>query len=304
MRNSVLFCSLLLGSLCFARPLQAADIAWISFHTNADMASAAAMGATPPHTVAPDKAYTDLLMASGHTVTRFLTMDTPDTAALNSFDLVIISRSVNSGHYETDAETARWAGITAPVMILGGYTLRANRLGFTTGNTIPDSTGPISLTVNDPGHPIFAGIPLDATNTMVNPYADIVTFGGDVQRGVSVNTNPVAGGGTVLATVGTAGDPTFGGMIIGQWGPGAMMGNSPPDTLAGHRLVFLTGTREAAGDSSETAGLFDLSPNGQTMFVNAANFMIAIPEPSTFALCGIALAGLGLLRWKTRRSAA
>jgi hypothetical protein len=300
MKKPVLLCLLLFAGLSFANRLQAADIAWISFHPNADMASAAAMGATPPHTVAPDKAYTDLLMAAGHNVTRFLTTDTPDTAALNTFDLVIIGRSVNSGNYELDAETAAWNGITAPMMITGGYVLRNSRLGFTTGTTIPDTTGPIRLTVNNPSHPIFAGIALDAGNTMVDPYADIVNFNGDVQRGISVNTNPIAGGGTILATVGTAGDPAFGGMIIGEWPAGAMMGTSPSDTLGGPRLVFLTGAREANGDSSETSGLFDLSPAGQTMFLNAVNY-IAVPEPSTFALLGIALFAFGWCGWRRRR---
>jgi hypothetical protein len=304
MRTSVLLCSLFLGSLGFAHHVQAADIAWFSFHANADMASTAAMNAVPPHTVAPDKAYTDLLIANGHNVTRFLSTGAPNAAALNAFDVVMISRSVPSGDYETDAETAAWNGITAPMIITGGYVLRNNRLGFTTGGTIPDTTGPVSLTVNNPSHPIFAGIPLNASNTMVNPFADIVTFGGDVQRGISVNTNPVAGGGNVLATIGTSGDPAFGGMVIGEWQAGAMMGTTPSDTLGGPRLVFLTGTREAAGDSSETAGLFDLSPNGQTMFLNAVNYMAAIPEPSTFALLGIAIAGLGLSGWRKQRTAA
>ena len=303
MRISVLLCSLLLASLLIGRPLQAADIAWISFHANADMASAAAMAATPPHTVAPDKAYTDLLLANGHNVTRFLSTGAPDVATLNGFDVVMISRSVPSGDYESDPETAAWNGITAPMIITGGYVLRNNRLGFTTGTTIPDTAGPVSLTVNNPSHPIFAGVSLDAGNTTVNPYANIVTFMGDVQRGISVNTNTVAGGGTVLATIGTSGDPAFGGMVIGEWPAGAMMGTTPSDTLGGPRLVFLTGAREASGDSSETAGLFDLSPDGQTMFLNAVNYMAAIPEPSTVVLWGVAMAGVGLIGWKKRRAA-
>jgi hypothetical protein len=286
------------GTLFLAIRLPAADIAWISFH-NTNLASAAAMGASPAHTDAPDKAYTDLLTGAGHTVTRFLTGDNPNTATLNTFDLVIISRSVNSGHYELDAESAAWNGITAPMMITGGYVLRNNRLGFTTGTTIPDTAGTVRLTVNNPSHPIFAGIALDGSNTTVNPFAEPVTFNGSLQRGISVNTNPVAGGGTVLATVGTAGDPALGGMIIGEWPAGAVLGNSPPDTLGGRRLVFLTGAREAASISSETAGLFDLTADGQRMFLNAVNY-IAIPEPSTYLLSAIGLAIF--LCWR-RRSA-
>jgi hypothetical protein len=253
------------------------------------------MGATPAHTDAPDKAYTDLLTGAGHTVTRFLSSGTPNVAALNDFDLVIISRSVPSGDYETDPETAAWNGITAPMIITGGYVLRNNRLGFTTGTTIPDTTAPVNLTVNNPSHPIFAGVSLGAGNTTVNPYANIVTFSGALQRGVSVNTNPVAGGGTVLATIGTAGDPAFGGMVIGEWPAGSVLGTTPPDTLGGRRLVFLTGSREAAGASSETAGLFDLTADGQRMFLNAVTHM-AVPEPATYLLTAIGLMVLVYIR--------
>jgi hypothetical protein len=296
MRTSLLACSALLGTLTLAIRLPAADIAWISFHST-DMASAAAMGATPAHTDAPDKGYTDLLTGAGHTVTRFLTSGTPNAAALNDFDLVIISRSVPSGDYETDPETAAWNGLTAPMIITGGYLLRNNRLGFTTGTTIPDTAAPVNLTVSNPSHPIFAGVALDGGNTTVNPYAGIVTFSGALQRGVSVNTNPVAGGGTVLATIGTAGDPAVGGMAIAEWPAGAVLGNSPPDTLGGRRLVFLTGSREAAGASSETAGLLDLTADGQRMFLNAVNYM-AVPEPATYLL---AAAGFAiLLYWRKR----
>jgi len=274
----------------------AASIAWVSFHSDPNVPSPAA--ATAGFTQAPDVGYTDLLTGNGHTVTRFLTTDTPDTATLNTFDVVIIGRSVNSGNYELDAETAAWHSITAPTILMGGYTLRSSRLGFTTGTTIPDTTGDIRLMVNNPSHPIFAGIALDGTNTMVNPYAGITTFNGVTQRGISVNTNPLAGGGQLLAKVGTVGDPANSGtgMIIGQWAPGSVMGTTPPDTLGGHRLVFLSGSRESSGLTSEGSGIFDLSADGGRMFLNAVNFMATIPEPSTASLAMLAMAGLGLLR--------
>jgi hypothetical protein len=98
------------------------------------------------------------------------------------------------------------------------------------------------------------------------------------QRGISVNTNPVAGNGTVLATVAGTTDPAAGGMIIGEWQPGSLMGTSPVDILGGHRVVFLTGSREHDGtapnppSTSEIAGIYDLSPTGQQMFLNAVNY--------------------------------
>ena len=289
MKNAPLFFVCTLLTAAFAN---AADIRWVSFHPARDTPSGPAAAAG--FTLAPDHQYTDALEAAGHTVTRVVTSDIPDSASLNTADLVIISRSVPSGHYELDPETAAWNGITAPTMILGGYVLRNNRLGFTTGTTIPDTAGTVSLTVTDPLHPIFAGIPLDAGNTMVNPYASLAVTPfppNTVQRGISVNTNPLAGGGTLLARIGTPGDPANSGtgMVIAEWPAGAIMGNTPPDTLGGRRLVFLTGSRENAGLTAEGAGIYDLNPDGARMFLNAVNYM-AIPEPTTGVL--LALAGV------------
>jgi hypothetical protein len=278
-----------------------AKIAWISFHSADDRPSSAA--ATAGFTNASDVAYTQLLRANGHNVTRFVTSGNPDAALLNAFDLVIISRCVPSGDYQDAPETAAWHGLTAPTMVLGGYVLRANRLGFTTGNTIPDTTGPVRLTVNDTNHPVFAGIELDAARTMVNLYADVVSFNGTAQRGISVNTAAVAGGGTVLATVGATGDPAFGGMVIGEWPAGATKGNASANQLGGHRLVFLTGSREVSGLTSEGSGIYDLSADGAKLFLNAVNYMAGTepsPAPPTLSLTrtatGILLTFTGTLQ--------
>ncbi len=252
-------------------------IAWVSFHPADDTPSADAANAG--FTEAPDAAYTRLLAASNYAVTRVRTSGSPDTALLNTFDLVIISRSVPSGDYQSAASTAAWNGLTKPTMILGGYVLRQNRLGFTTGNTIPDTAGPIRLQVNNPAHPIFAGVALDANNLMVNPYANLVTFNNTIQSGISVNTDPIASGGTILATVGTQGDPAFGGMIIGEWPAGAMMANTSADTLGGRRLVFLTGSREASGLTAQGAGIYDLTEDGARLFLNALAYLLGPPPP-------------------------
>ena len=51
------------------------------------------------------------------------------------------------------------------------------------------------------------------------------------------------------------------------------------DTLAGRRLVFLTGSREASGKNSETAGMYDLTEDGAKMFLNAVDYMLD-PQPA------------------------
>jgi len=258
-------------------PRPKANIAWVSFHPADDTPSTAAGDAG--FTEAPDVLYTSALRNGEYAVDRIITSATPDTALLNTYDLVIISRSVSSSHYQ-DAGGTAWNGITAPMIVMGGYPIRSSRMGYTTGTTIPDTAGTVALIVNDTSHPVFAGIPLDSNNMMLNPYAYIMTFNDGtqdiVQQGISVNSSPVAGDGTALAVIGTDGDPAIGGMVVGEWQAGATMGNSAADTLGGHRLVFLSGSREA-DITSEGSGIFDLSGAGTQMFLNAVDYMVMPP---------------------------
>ena len=306
--HRVTLCSLFsLASMTVAVSAQPANIAWVSFHAgdNAPSAGAAAVGFTQ----APDIGYTTLLTGAGYNVTRIVTADNFDVSSLYAYDLVIIGRSVPSGHYQQANETAAWNGFTGKLIDMGGYTMRASRLGWTTGDTIPDTSG--SVTLKPAGlHPIFQGIPVDgATGNMFNPFATAVTYmanGTSVNaRGISVNTNPLEGGGQVLATVGTPGDPAFGGALIALWGPdwnnptadpqlGVTKVNGGTDVLGGWRMAFLSGAREASGVSSETAGVYDLTPDGAKLFLNSVNyFLTVVPEPSSVAL--FAFGGLALL---------
>jgi hypothetical protein len=304
-----------ISALCGAVSLEAftalagGNIAWISFHPGDNQPSAAV--AARGFTQAPDAGYTQLLTANGYSVTRFLTQDNPPQSlidTLNKFDLIIISRSVSSGHYQQSNETYAWnTAITKPVMILGGYVLRDNRLGYVTGNNIPDTTGDIRLLVEQPAHPIFNGIQLDQNNITVNPYATIVTAiidgTNNVQRGISVPTDPLDGGGTILASIAPADAGPVDGtrMIIAEWPAGATLtpsdGGARNEILGGRRLVFLTGSRESAtANTSEVAGIFDLIGDGPQLFLNAVAYMI--PEPSTAAL--LLLGGLPLLLLRRR----
>jgi len=279
---------LVICTLIAAVPTQAANIIWMSFHPADGTPSANA--ATAGFTNAPDVAYTRLLRNAGHTVTRIVSSEEAQTnaalvAQLNAADLVILSRSLPSGHFQSDAETAFWNGITTPVMILGAYIERGgtgggSRMGLMVGETIPDTDGAVRLMATDPTHPIFAGIALGTSNIMVNTYATsgtngTIAFTNRLQRGISVITGPTAGGGKVLATV--SGDPNAnGGLIIGEWQAGGILsttnGTSPADVLGGRRLVFLTGTREQT-ITSEGAGMYDLTPDGARMLLNAVNYM-------------------------------
>jgi hypothetical protein len=253
------------------------QITWVSFHASAnDGPSTAAAGVG--FTEAVDKGYTDLLRANGYAVVRYLQTGTPNLAVINASSLVIVSRSVASSSFQ-NAAADTWNGVTAPMMILNSYIARKSRLGFNTGTNIPDTTGDITLTVKDPKHPIFAGIALTG-DTMTNPFAGIAVYPTDGTKaaGISIVTDAPNANGIVLATLSAAsGTVSAGSMVIAEWPAGATVthdGGAGTDTLGGPRLVFLTGSRENGGKSSETAGMYDLSADGATMFLNAVQYML------------------------------
>jgi hypothetical protein len=285
----------ILGSVCLlllSSPVGAASVAWISLHpTDATVTASANHG----YTAATDIGYVDLLRNAGHTVTRYLTQSPANATTgqafidnLNTHDLVIVSRQVGSGDYgegtaagaDATTERIRWhTGVTKPMMLMSGYVLRNNRLQFMTGDTIPDApttnpaNGTVVLTAAAPSHPIFQGIALDASNNMNFATYPISAPDGSAMQGISVVTNPIAGGGTVLATVSSTAANGANGMLIGHWPTGAVLGGN---ALAAPRMAFMSGTREPVSPNNqvEIAGVKDLTAAGDQLFLNSVCFMI------------------------------
>jgi hypothetical protein len=253
------------------------------------MPSAAA--ATAGFTQAPDIGFTNLLKAAGHNVTRIVGSATPDVNQLNGFDVVMISRSNASGNFGPEpAETAAWSSITKPIIHLGGYAIRGgttfpdtnSRLGYTTGSTIPDAQGETKLTINQPNNLIFTGVKRTAGNVMIDNYSSRIILPvapATLQNGISVNTNALPAGATLLASlpsITTATPAGQVGMFIAEYPQGTALSSEGMDVQSGRRLVFLAGSREA-GVTSEAAGIYDLSPIGATMFLNAVNYLTNQP---------------------------
>ncbi|MBE0544243.1 MAG: hypothetical protein IH623_23125 [Verrucomicrobia bacterium] len=291
--------SFLTVSLLAGMSLPAANIAWVSLHSADNTPNGNATNAG--FTNAPDAGYTRLLAANGHTVTRFVTVadiqNQPDLiTAFNTNDLVIISRSVPSGHYDIAEETAAWnTSVTVPLMSINGYVNRNNRLGFNTGDTIPDvNSNPMRLRVLYRAHPIFAGVALNDTNLMVNPFSSIQTHTNattgatQVQRGASVVTSAPIGAMSILARVGTPGDAAFNGMVIGEIAQGVSSSHGR-DVFAAKRLVFITGSREL-NITGDAAGMYDLEPDGAQMFLNAVTYLTT-PQPPLPPECTTPLVG-------------
>ncbi len=259
--------------------IDGAKVVWVAFSGSDATPSAGAAGAG--FTVAPDKAYTDLLTKAGYRVSRYVQSGTPDPNIVNAADLVIVSRSCASGSFQNAAATTWNTTVTSPVIMMSGYAARKSRLGFTTGETIPDTTGDIKLTATDPNHPLFGGIPM-TNGDMNNVFAGIVTYpdGKTIARGISINTDPITAEGTVLATVSAASAATgpAAAMVIGEWKKGAkLVHGTVTDVLAGRRMLFTSGSREANGVNSETAGQYDLAADGTKLFLNAVAYMLTPP---------------------------
>jgi hypothetical protein len=168
---------------------------------------------------------------------------------------------------------------------------------------VDTAAGNVTLTAIDPNHPLFEGLTLGAGNTLTYAVTPTTTPGGIVQRGISINNNPLVAGGVQLANIASIGANATviaefqAGLSLDTDGPAAAP-TGPRDTLAGHRLIFLTGSREngtSPNNNTQSAGMYDLTPEGATLFLNAVDYM-AVPEPSTYAL-----AGLGALALLFRR---
>ena len=299
----------------------AASIVWVS-DNGAEGTASAGTWYPPVSTGAPyvDQGFVDILINAGHTVTRYNcpgALPGGDHAMLNTYDLIIVGSAQNSGAF--NATSSAWnTAITRPMIITKSTLIRGtNRLGWLTGNTEVDSAADASTTANgkltllQQNHPIFAGIS-HVEEEMTN-YCGIRIPSPLNNRGTSIQlqalvkdgidqaiNNPPAGGGVVLATVyfnpldpgvnipaGQA-PSVFGnylatGYTLAEWSTGSIMANGG-QALAGPRLLFACGTRDAVGSATGApnpqVGAIDLSADGQQMFLKAVRYMVSKVAPA------------------------
>ena len=166
-------------------------------------------------------------------------------------------------------------------------------------------------TLLEPAHPIFAGVARSSVGgkEVMDNFANIRLAVPANNRGTSIQyfrlsvggvdqgiSNDVEGGGRVLATIdfnpmdpgvnipaGQApsvdGSHVATGYAVVEWPAGAVVRTTQvtdgSEMLAGYRLLFACGTRDASGSVTASpnpqAGALDLSADGQRMFLNAVN---------------------------------
>ncbi len=217
----------------------------------------------------------DFLKGLGHQVDvrrgNWTTLDAGKIAELNAADLVIVSRSTSSGNYDDDTtEITSWNSLTSPMMLHSSYLSRGTSSGYRwywlNSSTISNLVGP-RMQVVEPTHPIFKGIPLDASNQV-----DVVDGTTGTGQTSFAGTTDV-GNGKLLATTATGTNAW-----IAEWEPGVPYYTGSPGTPGGKRMLFCVGTQESGATPQ---GAFNLTDNGKQLLINAVNYLLGVTTQTT-----------------------
>jgi hypothetical protein len=273
-------------------PSQAANIVWV---TDNSPAGFSALGGA---VFAEDGWYT-LLTNAGHTVIRFNPSDSQNTppsaaefAALNTNDLIILGRSIGSGHFQAPAVGSWNSNVIKPILCINTYLSRAARLGWYSGSTLPNGVPTVLSAYNlaDPKTAyIFGGVAMSGTNTV-----DVYDEAGG-QNTSQITEGPVAGGTRIASSTPTAWQ------TISDW-PSNTLVRANADRLGGYRMQFSAGLREPSGGTVPQAGGENLTATGENIFLRAVQIAINngnLPNPpgAPTNLTGVSLSAQVQLNW-------
>ncbi len=253
-------------AFCLASSVNATNIIWVSdfFDDNGDGAP-------------DDQAWVELLEAQGYTVDYtshmgasgvslgygyWSALDDDKIAALNAADLIIVSRNSNSGDYANGDESTQWNSVTTPIILQAMHIVRSNRwqwLDTTTLRNLPGFVADILAA----DHPIFDGVVPSAQ--VLDGTVELTTF--PEITGVGV------GNGTLIAKVPV---PDADVAWIVEWEAGVEFYDGSGQIAGGLRMIFPAGTQESGGVIGR--GEYNLTPEGEMIFLNAVNYMLGISE--------------------------
>jgi len=239
--------------------------------------------------------FTDGLKAEGYTVDIRLgywdALTTAKAAELNAADLVLFSRSIQSGTFATDAaEIALWNSIKSPMLLASPYMLRKGRWNWVLDDTtIPNAAGdqgcPL-MNVLTPAHPIFYKVSLDTNNQLM--FADPKLASGNCSF---APTNAVGNGTLIAKTIPTlvptnppATNPPFqvaDWAWIVEWQKGVEFYPSSGTFAGSHRLFLSAGAHETAGNgnSRNKWSGYNLTNEGWKLYLNAVKYMLGELDP-------------------------
>ena len=246
--------TILLLAFCLMSSAHAATIIWVSDNK------------APTGGVAADQAWVDLLVAQGYEVNLDFrnqegrNLNAVKIDALNAADLIIISRDSSSGSYDDGDEPTQWNSITTPILMQPALIARSDRWRWmdTTGSPAGQATLEVVLL----NHPIFKGITLDENNQI-----DIIT----IATNFAETTDP--GNGTLI---GKRADNGLAWIV--EWEEGQEFYPGSGQTAGGTRMLFSSGTD--TGDD----GRYNLTPEGEKLFLNAVAYLLGEFDSGPIAL--------------------
>ncbi|MHC4702723.1 MAG: PA14 domain-containing protein [Planctomycetota bacterium] len=246
-------------ALCLLSTGRAATIIWVS-----DNYDELADG------VPDDAGFVELLESTGHTIDNtpgsafgngyWRTLDADKIATLNAADLIVYSRSSDSGNYDDDDEINQWNSITTPMILMSPYQARSSRWLWVDNTSLTGDGGTPLIEAVDPSHPLFYEIELNASN-QVEIYDQSVGTGT-----VSFYGSLDVGNGELIAQV--AGQDLT---AIAEWEAGVEYHAGAGQTPGSDRLMLFMGTREGVGYGR---GEYNLNEQGAKLFINAVQYML------------------------------
>ncbi|MFP6878074.1 MAG: fibronectin type III domain-containing protein, partial [Roseibacillus sp.] len=186
-------------------------------------------------------------------------------------DVVIIGRSLSSGHYD-NFDASGYNSLTIPVVSLTSYTVRqnGNRMGWhgsstTTGQQIGGDESLVTA----------AGAPILGLGAGTHDLLSAVAAAADNFNGLGAGSTAF-GGATILATVGPD-------TLAAYWAIGTAPGNpgaATVDTFPGPRLLFNTDNDPNSGNNGAN-DLANMTAAGTQALINAIAFAtpLAVSEP-------------------------
>lgn len=264
------FCmvALVVAGLMISGSAMAANIMWVE-----------RTGSRQEPIILNGEVFVDVLKAAGHTVvvsntdvdpiTGFIDLANPttgpaDVAFLNSFDLIIVTRHINSGDYDdSPEEIAAWNALTPPLILMSTYLSRSSRwlwFGVTDRESLVSDVVAVI-----PGHPLFEGVALDGANTAVLYTSEVSHVGAAVVS---------AGTGEIIATL------PDGRIAFAYWDTGSGFHTGSGQIAGGPRLLLPTGTNFGSFTPG-VDGIHNLTADGDKVLLNAVDFMSPPALPPT-----------------------
>jgi hypothetical protein len=218
-----------------------------------------------------DQGFVDVLEANGYEVQREndtmtgTSFTAEQLEVLENGDLVIVSRSTSSGNYNNPTD---WNVLMKPLICTSCYLSRLSRWKWLNSDALigDGNSGCPPFHAENPDHPIFSGVPLDGNG-------NIAALDSTVGSGNTSLANWLEyGEAELIATVADAGA-----VAIVYWAQNMDFFPDGDQFAAGPRLLFQCGARESTlspPDPAQGQGMYNLTPEGEKMFLNAVAFML------------------------------